>query len=226
MSRIPKNDSLPIDIKAGNVIIGLASYGQSSYETRYNSGIGSNGLTSARHDVLSKFYEENYPESFDPNTDESVRYCGAYQLKDEVHLEGKAYKVGDLLTSPTRTYLPVLHQILKLYKKDIQGIIHCTGGAQTKVMKFVQNKRVIKDNLLPIPPVFQLIQQEAGYEMSELYSVFNMGHRLEIYTSESIANEIMDIIHSFHIDTQIIGRVEESETNELIIESSIGKVEL
>ena len=221
-ARLPKREVIPINIQAGDVIVGVASYGQSSYEQKYNSGIGSNGLTSARHDVLAKYYDEKYPESFDPNTDPSYRYCGAYKLTDVIDHKEQSYEVGKLLLSPTRTYLPVIKEVVDNFRTKINGIIHCTGGAQTKVMKFVQGKRVIKDNLLTIPPVFQLIQNQAQYGMEELYSVFNMGHRLEFYIPRQVANEILDIISSFNIDAKIIGRVENSDQNELIIESELG----
>ena len=221
-ARIPRSNVIDIDIQDGDVIVGFASSGQASYEDRYNSGIGSNGLTSARHDVLSKHYDRNYPEAYDPNTEDIYRYIGKHLLNDEVTIQGKAYHIGKLLTAPTRTYLPLLHQIVKHYRKDIHGIIHCTGGAHTKVMKFVHNKRIIKDNFLPTPPVFELIQSISDYEIPELYSVFNMGHRLELYVPKSMANELIDIANSFSIEAQIIGRVELADHNELIIESSFG----
>ncbi len=222
-ARMPIQKVIPIEIQHGDVIIGVSSYGQSTYENRYNSGIGSNGLTSARHDVLSKYYDQNFPEAYDPNTPARVRYCGSYRMTDTFFEGEERYEIGQLLTSPTRTYMPVLKQLVDQQIPNIHGIIHCTGGAQTKVMKFVKGKRIIKDNLLPIPPVFKLIQQQVDYGMKELYSVFNMGHRLEIYVTPSEAQSILDICSSFEIDARIIGRVETHFENELIIESEMGK---
>jgi len=176
--RLPKNKLVVNNIKPGNVILGLASYGMASYESKYNSGIGSNGLTSARHDVLSKYYDDNFREVVDANTNEAIRFTGAKRLTDRYN----NYTVGDLLLSPTRTYLPVLKTIFEQVDKNhFHGIIHCTGGAQTKVLHFVNNVHIIKDNLLSIPPVFQLIQEESGTDLQEMFKVFNMGHRLEFY---------------------------------------------
>ncbi|MEL6988535.1 MAG: AIR synthase related protein, partial [Bacteroidota bacterium] len=172
-SRLAKSDLIVNNIQDGDVIIGLASYGQASYEEVYNSGIGSNGLTSARHDTLSKYYMDHYPESFDPNTSGDVIFTGSRKLTDSYNHQGKEYEVGKLLLSPTRTYIPVLAEILKKSKSEINGIIHCTGGAQTKVLKFIENKKVIKDNLLPLPPVFKLIQEESNTAWEEMYKVFN-----------------------------------------------------
>lgn len=199
-------------IKPGDVIVGLASYGQAIYEDKYNGGMGSNGLTSARHDVLDKKYASKYPESIDPNIDSSYQYTGSKELKDRVKFDGTEYTVGELLLSPTRTYMPVLKAIIDQCGTFINGMIHCTGGGQSKVLHFVDRVRVIKDNLLPIPPVFQLIEEESGLERKEMYQVFNMGHRLEIYTDQPTAEQIIGISNSFGIEAQIVGHVEKAET--------------
>ena len=221
-ARIPKEKLVINNIQGTNVIIGVSSSGQASYENEYNSGIGSNGLTSARHDTLSKYYAENYPDAFDPNTNSDVVFTGTRRLTESVSYNGRDYIVGDLLLSPTRTYLPVLQKVLETQKENITGIIHCTGGAQTKVLKFIDAKKVIKDQLLDIPPVFQMIQEASNTEWKEMYQVFNMGHRLEIYTNEESAQAIIDIIRSFNIEAQIIGRVEEAEENEVELHSPHG----
>ncbi|MCB0600400.1 MAG: phosphoribosylformylglycinamidine cyclo-ligase [Saprospiraceae bacterium] len=216
-ARLSKAELIVNAIRPGDVIIGLASYGQASYEDRYNSGIGSNGLTQARHDILDKRYE-NYPESFDPHTDAAYRFTGSYGLRDQVLLQGTTYEVGQLLLSPTRTYLPVLAALLNSsLRPSIHGIIHNTGGGLTKVMKFVDQCRIIKDQLLPVPPVFELIQQESNAPLKEMHQVFNMGQRLEIYIAESQINNCLDIIKDFNIDCQVIGHVESAATNELVI---------
>lgn len=214
-----RKDELVInDIQDGDLIVGLASYGQSAYEDAYNGGMGSNGLTSARHDVLSKIYMEKYPESFDPATDKEFVYSGSKLLTETIELEGVEIPIGKLILSPTRTYLPVLKKILESEKKSIHGIIHCTGGAQTKVKKFVKNKRIIKDNLLPVPPLFELIRQESGTHYKEMFEVFNMGHRLEFYVKDrATADAIISISKTFKIDAQIVGRVEESDKEEVEI---------
>jgi len=204
-ARLSKDKLIINDIKPGNVIVGLASYGQASYEKKYNSGIGSNGLTSARHDVLSKYYDHTFKEVVDPNTDEAVRFSGSKRLTDQY----ENHLVGDLLLSPTRTYLPVLKTIFKeINKNKIHGMIHCTGGGQTKVLHFVDNVHIIKDNLFKFPFVFELILQESGVALQEMFKVFNMGHRLELYVDEAIAKSIIAISNQFNIDAQIIGRVE------------------
>ena len=219
-ARLKKQDLVINDIKEGQYIVGLASYGQSSYEEMYNSGIGSNGLTSARHDLLHKDYAEKYPESFDPEMDDDVRYTGEYHLTDEVEINDEKHQLGKLILSPTRTYLPVIKEILKHTSKYIEGIIHCTGGGQTKVLKYMRNARVVKDNLLEIPPFFQLIKDSTGADIKEMYKVFNMGHRLELYVSEEAkAKEIVEIARSFDIDAQIIGKVEESDKKEVLIQA-------
>lgn len=222
--RIRKEDVIEVNIKDGDVIVAFASYGQAIYEDAYNGGMGSNGLTSARHDVLSKIYKAKYPESFDSNIDDALVYCGSKLLTEVITLSaGEEITIGRLLLSPTRTYLPLLKEILALHRSNIHGLIHCTGGAQTKVMKFVKNKRIIKDNLLPIPKLFQLIESESGTPRREMYEVFNMGHRLECYTDEQSANHMIEIAKKFHIDAQIIGRVEHSDKNQLIIRDQKGE---
>lgn len=224
-ARMRRDDLIINDIQAGDVIVGLASYGKSTYEKSYNGGMGSNGLTSARHDVLSKNYASKYPDSFDPNTPESVIYVGSKNLTDMVEIDGEQIPLGKLILSPTRTYLPVLKKILATHRKAIHGLIHCTGGGQTKVKKFIQNKRVIKNKLLPIPPLFEIIQEESGTEWKEMYQVFNMGHRLEFYLSEKDALHVIDLAKSFNIDAQIIGYVEEAEGEAVRIESPFGTFE-
>lgn len=209
------------NIVAGDVIVGLASFGQSTYEKSYNGGMGSNGLTSARHDVFSKYLAEKYPESFDSAVPMDLVYSGQKKLTDPVGETG--LNAGQLVLSPTRTYAPVVKKILDGYRKHIHGMIHCSGGAQTKIMHFVENKRVIKDCLFPIPPLFQLIQEQSGTDWSEMYKVFNMGHRMEFYLSEEYADEIIRISKDFNIDARVVGRVEEADKNELVIESEKGR---
>lgn len=222
--RIKRSDLVINNIQAGDVIVGLASYGQATYETEYNGGMGSNGLTSARHDVLHHDYAAKYPDSYDSNTDESVIYVGSKKLTDRVTIGEMTTDVGRLILSPTRTYLPVLKVLLTELKNQISGLIHCTGGAQTKVMKFVEdNVHIIKDNLLPTPPLFEMIQAESGTEWKEMYQVFNMGHRLEVYLKPENAEKVIEISKQFGIEAQIIGRVEASETGrKLTIESPYG----
>lgn len=212
------------NIKPGDVIVGLASYGQATYETEYNGGMGSNGLTSARHDVFAKYLAEKYPESFDNSVPEELVYSGKCKLTDPV--EGVGLNAGKLVLSPTRTYAPVIKQILDKYRCQIHGMIHCSGGAQTKVMNFVENMHVVKDNLFPVPPLFQLIQKQSGTPWEEMYKVFNMGHRMEIYVDEELADEIIAISKHFNIDAQIVGRCydnDEGEGNKLTILSEFGK---
>ncbi len=208
------------NIAAGDVIVGLASYGKASYEQEYNGGMGSNGLTSARHDVFAKYLAEKYPESFDAAVPYDLVYSGAKRLTDTV--EGVTLDAGKLVLSPTRTYAPVIKKILDTMRADIHGMVHCSGGAQTKVMHFVENKHVIKDNLFPVPPLFELIQQQSGTDWAEMYKVFNMGHRMEIYLRPEHAARAMEIANSFGIDARVIGRVEEAETNSLTIISDKG----
>jgi phosphoribosylformylglycinamidine cyclo-ligase len=203
------------NIKAGQVIVGFASFGQASYETEYNGGMGSNGLTSARHDVFSKFLAEKYPESFDPSVPKELIYSGSRKLTDPY--DGVPLNVGKLVLSPTRTYAPIVKEILKNYLEVVGGIIHCSGGAQTKILHFVNNLHIIKDNLFETPPLFKLIQQESGTDWKEMYKVFNMGHRLEVYIDGKYASDLISIGKSFNIDTKIIGRVEKAEGKKVTI---------
>lgn len=204
-------------IQAGNVIVGFASFGKASYETEYNSGLGSNGLTSARHDVLSKFYAEKYPETFEPSLNNEVVYIGKNKLEDEVTVEGESkISIGKLLLSPTRTYAPLMKVLLTEYFDDINGVIHCSGGGQTKCMKYLPEPlKIIKDNLFEPPVIFKIIQQNSGADDKEMYQVFNMGHRLEIFTNEDAASKMIDAAKQFDIDAKIIGRVQSSEQKEL-----------
>lgn len=211
------------NIAAGDVIVGLASYGRATYESEYNGGMGSNGLTSARHDVFAKHIAEKYPETYDAAVPQDLVYSGSCSLTDEV--PGSPLNAGKLVLSPTRTYAPVIKKILEVMRPEIHGMIHCSGGAQTKVMHFVENKHVIKDNMLPIPPLFELIQRESGTDWAEMYKVFNMGHRMEIYLRPEHANEVIRISESFGIPAQVIGRVEDSDTNRLTIISPKGVFE-
>ena len=210
------------NIKPGNVIIGLASFGKASYETEYNGGMGSNGLTSARHDVFSKILAEKYPESFDNSIPEELIYSGTKYLTDIV--ENSPLDAGKLVLSPTRTYAPVIKKILsKFSNKEIDGMVHCSGGAQTKVLHFVDKVHVIKDNLFTVPPLFKLIQEESKTDWKEMYQVFNMGHRMELYVDESIADEIIQISRSFDVEAKIVGRVEASNSKKLTIKSEFGE---
>ena len=220
--RLKKEDVIDnSNIKAGNVIVGLASFGKTNYEDQYNSGIGSNGLTSARHDVFDKYLKDKFPETYDNSLPDDLIYSGSKKLTDKI--EGTGLNAGQLVLSPTRTYAPVMKEIFsKINRKKINGLIHCSGGAQTKVMNFVHEKHIIKDNLFDIPPVFNLIQKESGTSWREMYQVFNMGHRLEIYTDDNTADEIISICDSFSLEAKIIGRVEENSTNKLTIKSSKG----
>lgn len=225
-ARLKRSELIVNNIKAGDVIVGLASYGQASYEQGYNGGMGSNGLTSARHDVFAKTYAEQYPDSFDPNTPKEVVYTGSKLLTDKITVDGNEIPVGKLVLSPTRTYLPVLKKVLDLYKgsarKRIHGVIHCTGGGQTKVKHFIQNKRVVKNNLLPVPLLFDLIQRESGTAWREMYQVFNMGHRLEFYVNEKDAQPLIDLAQSFQIAAQVVGHVESMKGEEVRVESENG----
>ncbi|GAA4147833.1 AIR synthase-related protein [Sphingobacterium kyonggiense] len=211
-------------IQAGDVIVGLASYGQASYETAYNGGMGSNGLTSARHDVFSKYIAEKYPESFDPAVPYDLVFAGGKTLTDKVKVEnGEEVTAGKLVLSPTRTYAPVIKQILDKYRSQIHGMVHCSGGAQTKVLHFVDQVHVIKDNLFPIPALFELIQKESNTDWKEMYKVFNMGHRMELYVPQEIAEDLIAISNSFGIPAQLIGRVEASEKKQVTIRSPYGE---
>ncbi len=223
-ARIKRADVISNEnIKAGDVIVGLSSYGQTSYETEYNGGMGSNGLTSARHDVFSKIYAEKYPETFDNALDDDVVYSGSKLVKDKV--QGVPLDAGKLVLSPTRTYAPVLKKIIENLGKEIHGMVHCSGGAQTKVMNFVRNMHIIKDNMFPVPPLFELIKNESNTPWKEMYNVFNMGHRLEIFIEEKHAAEIIDISKSFNLEAQIIGRCEKAESNKLSIITTEGVFE-
>ena len=209
------------NIQAGDVIVGLASFGQSSYETGYNGGMGSNGLTSARHDVFDHYLANKYPESFDAAVPNDLVYSGKIKLTDSV--KNSPIDAGKLVLSPTRTYAPIIKKILEKYNSDsIHGMVHCSGGAQTKVLHFVDNVHVIKDNLFPVPPLFQLIQEQSGTDWKEMYQVFNCGLRMELYVPEAVANDIIAISKSFNVDAQIVGRVEVSETKKLTISSDYG----
>ena len=207
-------------IHTGNVIVGLASYGQATYETQYNGGMGSNGLTSARHDVFAKLYAEQYPMSYDHNLPQDVVYCGTRRLTDPTEVPG--VDAGKMVLSPTRTYAPVIRCVLDQYRSHISGMIHCSGGAQTKVLHFIDNLHVIKDNLFPVPPLFRMIHDESGTDWKEMYKVFNMGHRMEIYTDESSAQDIIDIARSFNIDAQVIGHVEASDNAQVTVATENG----
>ena len=211
------------NIKGGDVIVGLASYGQASYEKEYNGGMGSNGLTSARHDVFNKLVAEKYPETYDAAVPQELVYSGSVGLTDEV--EGAPINAGKLVLSPTRTYAPVIKALLDEMRDKVHGMVHCSGGAQTKVMHFVENKHVIKDNLFPVPPLFDLISRESGTDWAEMYKVFNMGHRMEIYLAPEDAQRVIEISKSWGIPARIVGRVEDAEKNHLTIISEKGTFE-
>ncbi len=209
------------NIQAGDVIVGLASDGQATYENKYNGGMGSNGLTSARHDVLAKYLATKYPESYDPSVPEALVYSGSKKLTDAV--EGSVLNVGQLILSPTRTYAPVIMAMLKSMRSEIHGMVHCSGGAQTKILHFVNDVHVVKDHLFPVPTLFELIQKESGTDFKEMYQVFNMGHRMELYVSPERADEIIQISQSFGIPAQIVGHVEAFSGKKLSIRSSFGE---
>lgn len=212
------------NIQAGDVIVGLASFGQATYEKEYNGGMGSNGLTSARHDVFEKYLAEKYPESFDASVPNELVYSGQTRLTDAV--ANSPIDAGKLVLSPTRTYAPVIKKILSKYNSNqIHGMVHCSGGAQTKVLHFVDNVHVIKDNLFPVPPLFQLIQEQSKTDWKEMYQVFNCGHRMEVYVPAEVAQDIIEISKSFNIDAQIVGRVEKSDSKKLTITSEYGTFE-
>jgi phosphoribosylformylglycinamidine cyclo-ligase len=208
-------------IQNGDVIVGLASYGQATYELAYNGGMGSNGLTSARHDVFNKSLAAKYPESFDAAVPSDLVYSGTKNLTDQV--DGVPVDAGQLVLSPTRTYAPVIKAVLDKHREEIHGMVHCSGGAQTKVLHFVDKVHVIKDNLFPIPPLFKMIQEESGTDWKEMYKVFNMGHRMEIYVPGNIAASIIEISESFGIDAKIIGRVEAHEGKQVTVRSEVGE---
>ncbi len=208
-------------IKPGNVIVGFASYGEASYESGYNGGMGSNGLTAARHDVFNKTLAEKYPESYDQGIPTDLVYSGSKSLTDSV--EGAPINAGKLVLSPTRTYAPLLIQILSKYRKEISGMVHCSGGGQTKVLHFVDQVHIIKDNLFACPPLFRMIQEESGTGWQEMYKVFNMGHRFEIYTDEQTAAHLIELAQSFNIDAKVIGYVKSSDQKEVTIRSEFGE---
>ncbi len=207
-------------IQPGDVIVGLASFGQATYETEYNGGMGSNGLTSARHDVFNKTLAAKYPESFDAAVPEELVYSGSKNLTDATITSLDA---GKMVLSPTRTYAPIVKQILDKHRANIHGMVHCSGGAQTKVLHFVNDVHIVKDNLFPTPPLFEMIQEESGTTWEEMYKVFNMGHRMEFYVSEELAEDVIAIAKSFNVDAQIVGRVEAAETKKLTIKSPYGE---
>lgn len=209
------------NIKAGDVIVGLASFGQATYEKEYNGGMGSNGLTSARHDVFSKYIAEKYPESYDSAVPKELVYSGGLKLTDEV--KDSPLDAGKLVLSPTRTYAPVIKKMLDKHRKNIHGMVHCSGGAQTKILHFIDNLRIVKDNMFPVPPLFITIKEQSGTDWTEMYKVFNMGHRMEIYLPEQYAKDIIAISEEFGIPAQIVGRVESSDKKELIIKSEFGE---
>lgn len=243
--RIPKDEVIDnANIKAGDVIVGFASYGQASYENEYNGGMGSNGLTSARHDVFAKYLATKYPETYDGAVPDDLVYSGQLNLTDGIHIDTRTQQydisdlkncqlptanchltVGKLVLSPTRTYAPLIKEILKNHRHQIHGMVHCSGGAQTKVLHFVDNLHVIKYNMLPVPPLFKIIQQQSKTDWKEMYKVFNMGHRMELYVDESLTNEIITISKSFNIDAQIIGRCEKHDGKKLTIKSEYGTFE-
>jgi phosphoribosylformylglycinamidine cyclo-ligase len=210
-------------IQPGDVVVGLSSYGQALYESEYNGGMGSNGLTSARHDVFNNYLAKKYTESFDNGIPAELVYSGKYKLTDTIL--GLKIDAGKLVLSPTRTYAPVVSKVLKENFNAVHGMIHCSGGAQTKVMNFVTGVHITKNNMFSIPPLYRIIQEESGTDWKEMYKVFNMGHRFEFYVPEKDANTIIDIAKSFNIDAQIVGRVEKADVNKLTIESEFGKFE-
>jgi phosphoribosylformylglycinamidine cyclo-ligase len=224
-ARLKRSDVIDnANISVGDVIVGLESFGQATYETEYNGGMGSNGLTSARHDVFHKYLAEKYPESFDAAVPEDLVYSGNTKLTDEV--ANAPINAGKLVLSPTRTYAPIIKEILSKFNSDtIHGMIHCSGGAQTKILHFVDNLHIVKDNMFEVPPLFKLIQEQSNTDWKEMYQVFNCGHRMEIYVSPEVAKEIIAISKSFNVDAKIVGRVETAETKKLTITSEFGVFE-
>jgi len=221
-ARVKRSDVVDnANIKAGNVIVGLASFGQATYETSYNGGMGSNGLTSARHDVFSKYLAEKYPESYDHAVPDDLIYSGNVKLTDAV--ADVSLNAGKLVLSPTRTYAPIIKEILNKFRSQINGMVHCSGGAQTKILHFIDNLHVIKDNLFEVPPLFKLIQEQSNTDWKEMYQVFNCGHRMELYVPQEIANDIIAISSSFNVDAKIIGRVESLSEKKLTIDSIYGE---
>jgi len=220
-ARMQRKDVIENNIQAGDVIVGLASFGRSAYEDTYNSGMGSNGLTSARHDIFSKIYGMKYPESYDPAVPGELVYSGSFSVTDQI--ANSPLNAGQLVLSPTRTYAPVISTVLKSYREAIHGMIHCTGGAQTKVLHFINNLHVVKDNLFAIPVLFRTIQEQSGTGWKEMYKVFNMGHRMEIYVDEDVAKRIIEISESFDIDAKVIGHVKSSDGARVTIKSEYGE---
>jgi Phosphoribosylaminoimidazole (AIR) synthetase len=211
-------------IQSGDVIVGLASFGQADYEREYNGGMGSNGLTSARHDVFHRSVAERFPESYDPSVPDELVFSGTKRLTDEIEIPGYGtVTAGKLVLSPTRTYAPVIKQVLDRHRSDIHGMVHCSGGAQTKVLHFIDNLHVIKDNLFDVPPLFRLIQEESGTDWQEMYKVFNMGHRMELYVPAAIADDIIQISEQCGIAAQVIGRVESASTKQVTVKSALGE---
>ena len=224
IGRMPRNEVITNEkIQSGDVIVGLSSYGQASYEKEYNGGMGSNGLTSARHDVFNKIYKDKYPECFDPSVPEDLVFSGKYKLTDKI--EDVPLNIGKLVLSPTRTYAPIIKSILENHRNKVRGMVHCSGGAQTKILHFINNLKVTKDNLFEVPPLFKIIQEESQTDWKEMYKVFNMGHRMELYIAESDAQSIIDISNSFGVEAQIVGRVEDSIDTKVIINSDEGEFE-
>lgn len=230
-ARMKRSDVLVNNIRPGDVIVGLASFGQATYEDAYNGGMGSNGLTAARHDVLSKIYAERYPESFDPRLPDEVVYTGNKKLTESIEIRDpqssipNQITVGKLILSPTRTYLPVLQEILNQYRKKIHGLIHVTGGGQTKVLKFVKDVHIVKDNLFELPPLFRLIRESSGTDWREMYQVFNMGHRMEIYLPARYAENAIAIAEKYGIEARIIGKVKRAQGEKVTVKSAFGKFE-
>ncbi len=209
------------NISVGDVIVGLSSFGQASYETEYNGGMGSNGLTSARHDVFNKTVAEKYPQTFDLSVPDELVYSGSYSLTDSV--EGVDLDAGQLVLSPTRTYAPIIKKILDAHSENIHGMVHCSGGAQTKILHFVDDLQIVKDNMFNVPPLFKMIQEQSGTDWKEMYKVFNMGHRMELYVPQEIAEDIISISKSFNVDAQIVGKVEAQGEKQLTIKSTYGE---
>jgi phosphoribosylformylglycinamidine cyclo-ligase len=220
IARVRRDEIIENKIQAGDVIVGLASFGQSTYEDSYNGGMGSNGLTSARHDVFSNLYAGKYPESYDQSIENNLVYSGQLKLTDATEVEH--VNAGKLVLSPTRTYAPIIKVLVDEYRAEIHGMIHCSGGAQTKVLHFVDNLHIIKDNLFPVPPLFSMIQEQSQTPWQEMYQVFNMGHRMEIYVPENIANEIISISEKFGIPARIIGKCEKADSKRLTIKTPSG----
>ena len=211
------------NIRPGDVIVGLSSSGQATYEKEYNGGMGSNGLTSARHDVFANYLAEKYPESYDTEIPKDLVYSGSYKLTDRIEKTG--LDAGKLVLSPTRTYAPVIKEVLNKLRPNIHGMVHCSGGAQTKILHFIDKLKVVKNNMFPLPPLYEIIQKESQTNWEEMYKVFNMGHRMEIYLPQDYADDVIAISKSFNIDAQVVGYVEQSDKKELVIESEFGRFE-